>query len=82
VLRRADPGATDWALLFGALVTLKITLLAFFCATVLGVLIAFLFVQSRDRDRAVSLRGAAAGDAHRGHRAADHHLGQGPDLSW
>ena len=38
----------DAALLFGALVTtLKITVFAFTCATVLGVLIAFTFVQSR-----------------------------------
>jgi NitT/TauT family transport system permease protein len=38
----------DWALLFGALLTtLKITLFAFLAATVLGVLIAFAFVQSR-----------------------------------
>ena len=39
---------SDAALLFGALLTtMKITLLAFVCATVLGVLIAFAFVQSR-----------------------------------
>jgi NitT/TauT family transport system permease protein len=39
---------TDAALLFGALVTtLKITVLAFVCATLLGVAIAFAFVQSR-----------------------------------
>jgi NitT/TauT family transport system permease protein len=38
----------DAGLLFGALVTtLKITLFAFLCAIVLGVLIAFAFVQSR-----------------------------------
>ena len=38
----------DAGLLFGALFnTLKITLLAFVCATVVGVLIAFTFVQSR-----------------------------------
>lgn len=38
----------DAALLFGALATtLKVTLLAFACATVLGVLIAFAFVQNR-----------------------------------
>jgi NitT/TauT family transport system permease protein len=38
----------DAALLFGALyTTLKITVFAFVCATVLGVLIAFAFVQSR-----------------------------------
>jgi NitT/TauT family transport system permease protein len=38
---------TDAGLLFGALVvTLKITLFAFICATLLGVLIAFAFVQS------------------------------------
>ena len=38
----------DAGLLFGALVTtLKITVFAFVCATVLGVLIAFAFVQSR-----------------------------------
>ncbi len=39
---------TDAGLLFGALfTTLKITVFAFVCATVLGVLIAFAFVQSR-----------------------------------
>ena len=39
---------SDAALLFGALVTtLKITIFAFACATVMGVLIAFTFVQSR-----------------------------------
>lgn len=39
---------TDAGLLFGALyTTLKITVFAFICATVLGVLIAFAFVQSR-----------------------------------
>ncbi len=39
---------TDWALLSGALlVTLKITLLAFVCAVLLGTLIAFAFVQNR-----------------------------------
>jgi NitT/TauT family transport system permease protein len=39
---------SDAALLFGALyTTLKITLFAFICATVLGVLVAFAFVQSR-----------------------------------
>jgi len=38
----------DAALLFGALLTtMKITLLAFACATLLGTLIAFAFVQSR-----------------------------------
>jgi NitT/TauT family transport system permease protein len=38
----------DWPLLFGALLTtLKITLFAFVAATVLGVLIAFAFVQNR-----------------------------------
>lgn len=38
----------DWALLSGALlVTLKITVLAFFSATVIGVLVAFAMVQSR-----------------------------------
>lgn len=47
-LRVAQVMATDAALLFGALVTtLKITVLAFACATVLGVAIAFAFVQSR-----------------------------------
>jgi NitT/TauT family transport system permease protein len=39
---------TDWGLLGGALVTtLKITVLAFVAATVIGSLLAFLFVQSR-----------------------------------
>jgi NitT/TauT family transport system permease protein len=47
-LRVAQALLQDAALLFGALVnTLKITVLAFVCATVLGVLIAFAFVQSR-----------------------------------
>jgi NitT/TauT family transport system permease protein len=47
-LRVAEVLVTDAGLLFGALlVTLKITFLAFFCATLLGVLIAFAFVQSR-----------------------------------
>ena len=70
----------DWTLLLGALlVTLKITLLAFALAVVLGVLIAFLFVQSRlHRGEPVPLRDPAAGDADRRDRAADHHLGQGP----
>ena len=47
-LRVAQVLVGDAALLFGALLmTLKITLLAFVCATVVGVLIAFAFVQSR-----------------------------------
>ena len=47
-LRVAQVLVSDAALLFGALVTtLKITLLALACATLLGVLIAFAFVQSR-----------------------------------
>jgi NitT/TauT family transport system permease protein len=47
-LRVAQTMVVDAGLLFGALlVTLKITLFAFLCATVLGVLIAFAFVQSR-----------------------------------
>jgi NitT/TauT family transport system permease protein len=47
-LNVAETLVTDAALLFGALyTTLKITLFAFLCATVLGVLIAFAFVQSR-----------------------------------
>jgi len=47
-LRVAQVLLSDAALLFGALLnTLWITLLAFACATVLGVLIAFAFVQSR-----------------------------------
>jgi len=46
--RVAQTLVADAGLLFGALyVTLKITLLAFFCAIVLGVAIAFAFVQSR-----------------------------------
>jgi NitT/TauT family transport system permease protein len=44
----AETLVKDAGLLFGALyTTLKITLFAFLCATVLGVLIAFTFVQSR-----------------------------------
>ena len=47
-LRVAQVLIDDAGLLFGALyVTMKITLLAFACATLLGVLIAFAFVQSR-----------------------------------
>jgi NitT/TauT family transport system permease protein len=47
-VRVAQVLVDDFALLFGALLTtLKITLLAFVCATVVGVLIAFGFVQSR-----------------------------------
>jgi NitT/TauT family transport system permease protein len=47
-LRVAQTLVLDAGLLFGALlVTLKITLFAFICATLLGVLIAFAFVQSR-----------------------------------
>jgi NitT/TauT family transport system permease protein len=47
-LRVAQVLVDDFALLSGALLTtLKITLLAFACATLLGVLIAFAFVQSR-----------------------------------
>jgi NitT/TauT family transport system permease protein len=47
-LRVAQALVGDAGLLFGALVTtLKITVLAFACATVLGVAIAFAFVQSR-----------------------------------
>jgi NitT/TauT family transport system permease protein len=46
--RVAQALVADAGLLTGALlVTLKITVLAFVCATVLGVLIAFAFVQSR-----------------------------------
>jgi len=47
-VRVAQVLVSDAGLLFGALfVTLKITLFAFLCATLLGVLIAFAFVQSR-----------------------------------
>ena len=47
-VRVAQVMVTDAGLLFGALyTTLKITLFAFVCATVVGVLIAFTFVQSR-----------------------------------
>ena len=47
-LRVAQVLIEDAGLLFGALaVTMKITLLAFICATLLGVLIAFAFVQNR-----------------------------------
>jgi NitT/TauT family transport system permease protein len=47
-LRVAQVLFEDAGLLFGALyTTMKITLLAFVCATALGVLIAFAFVQSR-----------------------------------
>ena len=47
-VRVAQVMVSDAGLLFGALVnTLKITLFAFVCAVVVGVLIAFTFVQSR-----------------------------------
>ena len=47
-LNVAQTLVADAGLLFGALyTTLKITLFAFLCATLLGVLIAFAFVQSR-----------------------------------
>jgi NitT/TauT family transport system permease protein len=47
-VRVAQVMVDDFSLLFGALLTtLKITLFAFICATVVGVLIAFAFVQSR-----------------------------------
>ncbi len=47
-VRVAQVMVSDAGLLFGALLTtLKITLFAFVCATILGVLIAFTFVQSR-----------------------------------
>ncbi len=53
-LRVAQALADDAGLLFGALLTtLKITLLAFACATVLGVAIAFAFVQSRALETAM-----------------------------
>jgi NitT/TauT family transport system permease protein len=52
--RVAQVLVTDAALLFGALyTTLKITLFAFVCATALGVLIAFAFVQSRTVETAL-----------------------------
>lgn len=45
---------TDWQSLFGALlVTLKITLLSFAVATLVGVLISFLFVQSKKIETAL-----------------------------
>ena len=53
-LRVAEVLVSDAALLFGALyTTLKITLLAFISATLLGVLIAFAFVQSRTLETAL-----------------------------
>jgi NitT/TauT family transport system permease protein len=53
-LRVAQTLVEDAGLLFGALwVTLKITLLAFVCAAVVGVLIAFAFVQSRRLETAL-----------------------------
>jgi hypothetical protein len=71
----------DWALLSSALLTtLKITFLAFALATVIGVADRLsLRAEPRSSRQPVPLRGAAAGHAHRGHRAADHHLGQEPD---
>ena len=53
-VRVAQVLVTDAGLLFGALwVTLKITFFAFACATLLGVLIAFAFVQSRTIETAL-----------------------------
>ncbi len=53
-VRVAQVLVTDAGLLFGSLwVTLKITLFAFICATVIGVLIAFAFVQSRTVETAL-----------------------------
>ena len=53
-VRVAQALVQDAAMLFGALaVTLKVTLLAFGVATVLGVAIAFAFVQSRVIERAL-----------------------------
>lgn len=53
-VRVAQVLVTDAGLLFGSLwVTLKITVFAFICATVLGVLIAFAFVQSRTIETAL-----------------------------
>jgi NitT/TauT family transport system permease protein len=53
-LRVAQTLFDDAGLLLGALwVTLKITLLAFLCAALLGVLIAFAFVQSRRLETAL-----------------------------
>lgn len=53
-LRVAQALAADAGLLLGALaVTLKITVLALLCATLLGVLIAFAFVQSRTVETAL-----------------------------
>ncbi len=53
-LRVAQVLVSDAALLFGALLnTLWITLLAFVCATVLGVGVAFAFVQSRTIEAAL-----------------------------
>ncbi len=52
--RVAQVLVSDAGLLFGALwVTLKITFFAFVCATLLGVLIAFAFVQSRTIETAL-----------------------------
>ncbi|MDB5945983.1 MAG: transporter ATP-binding protein, partial [Ramlibacter sp.] len=46
--------ATDWQSLGGSLlVTLKITMLSFLVATVVGVLISFVFVQSRTIETAL-----------------------------
>jgi NitT/TauT family transport system permease protein len=46
--RVAETMVKDWGLLGGSLFnTLKITFLAFFCAVVVGVAVAFLFVQSK-----------------------------------
>lgn len=53
-VRVAQVLVADAGLLFGSLwVTLKITLFAFVCATVLGVLVAFAFVQSRTLETAL-----------------------------
>ena len=66
------------------LTTVEVTVLAFLVAVVVGVLVVVRFrAEPCDRDRLLPVRGAAAGDADRRRRAADHHLGQGPDrLRW
>lgn len=68
---------TDWAALGASLwVTVKILVLAFVVATVAGVLISFVFVQSKRIETALFRpRRAAAGHAHRGGGAARHHPG-------
>jgi NitT/TauT family transport system permease protein len=68
----------DWGTLIESWwVTMSISLAALTAAVVLGVFLAVSFAGVEvGRALVLSLRGDPAGDADRGDRAADHHLGQ------